>query len=323
MKKLIFCSLLLLILDAVRAASFTLEDTISLPGVKGRIDHFGIDREGCRLFVAALGNNTVEVVSLKDKEVIHSIKGLAEPQGIFFVTETNRIYVANGGDGTVKLFDGANCVQTDSISLGDDADNVRYDAEAKQVLVGYGGGSLATIDIKSGKIVSDVKLPVHPESFQLEPGGSRAYVNIPKAHKIAVIDRAQNKVIDEWSIGLAGANFPMALDGSNHRLFVGCRTPSRLLIFDTQSGKEVAKLDLHGDCDDLFYDGERKQIYASCGEGYLDVFAQADADHYSLKEAFKTESKARTCYFDGDRIYLAVPLKSEQAAKILSYKINL
>jgi hypothetical protein len=321
MKKLAVCSILLLV-GCAHAASLTLEATIPLPGVKGRIDHFGLDRDGGRLFVAALGNNTLEVISLKEKKVIRSITDLSEPQGIVFVAETNRLYVANGGDGTLRLFDASTYTQSALIPLGDDADNVRYDAAAKQILVGYGSGALATVDAKSGKVVGDVKLPVHPESFQLERGRSRAYVNIPNAHKIAVIDRAQQKVVDEWSIGFAAANFPMALDESTHRLFIGCRLPSRLLVFDTQSGMEVAKLDLHGDCDDLFFDGGRNQIYASCGQGYIDIFRQLDANHYALKESVKTESKARTSCFNGDCIYLAVPLKGEESAKILCYKLT-
>jgi hypothetical protein len=121
---------------------------------------------------------------------------------------------------------------------------------------------------------------------------------------------------------MTAGNFPMTLDEANHRLMIACRVPARLLVFDTQSGKEVAKLDLHGDCDDLFYDAARRQLYASCGEGFIDVFSQADADHYALKEAVKTEHKARTCFFDGERVYLAVPLSGNRPAQVQVYRVE-
>jgi len=144
-------------------------------------------------------------------------------------------------------------------------------------------------------------------------------VNIPGSHTIAVVDRSSRQVTGHWSLGPVGANFPMALDEANHRAFVGCRAPARLLVFATESGKQIATLNLHGDCDDVFFDAARHQIYASCGEGYIDVFAQADADHYSLREAVKTTPKARTCFFDGGHIYLAVPRQNGTDAHLAVY----
>jgi hypothetical protein len=303
------------------ASTFMLERTIPLPNVNGRIDHFGIDHDGGRLFVAALGNNTVEVVDLKAGKAVHSIAGLAEPQGIFFVPELNRLFVANGADGTLRIFDGTSLAPTISLPLGDDADNVRYDAAAKQILVGYGSGALAILDAAKGEKIADIALSAHPESFQLEKQGHRIFVNVPRSLEVAVIDREQKKVISTWSVG-AAANFPMALDETAHRLVVGCRIPARLVVLDAESGKEIARLKLHGDCDDLFYDSARHQIYASCGEGFIDVFSQTDADHYALKEAFATVGKARTGYFDGEFLYLAVPRRGDQPAEIRCYRVN-
>ena len=115
----------------------------------------------------------------------------------------------------------------------------------------------------------------------------------------------------------------MALDEADHRVFIGCRLPARLLVFDTEAGKEIAKLDLHGDCDDVFYDPARRQIYASCGEGFIDIFTQTDADHYGLKESIPMVRKARTCFWTGDHLYLAVPRRGDQAAEIRDYTIGL
>jgi DNA-binding beta-propeller fold protein YncE len=304
------------------AATLTMEQTIPLPGVEGRIDHFSLDAVGHRLFVAALGNNTVEVVNLDDGKVMHSIAGLAEPQGVYYLGELNRLYVANGGDGVVRVYDGKTFAAVTTIATDDDADNLRYDAAAKRLYVGHGKGALSAIDVVSNTVVGTVPLKGHPESFQLEKPGAGIFVNVPGAHHIAVIDRDKKSVVSTWSMGLAAANFPMALDEPNHRLMVACRVPARLIVFDTASGKEITKLDLHGDCDDLFFDAARHQIYASCGEGFIDVFTQTDADHYALKEAIKTENKARTCFFDGDRFYLAVPKRGERPAEVRCYRVE-
>jgi YVTN family beta-propeller protein len=317
-------ALLLLIAVTVtaQAETLTLTRTIPLPKVEGRIDHFSLDAEGSRLFVAALGNNTVEVVDLKAGSVAHSVSGLSEPQGVCYVHEYNRLYVANGGDGALRVFDGTTFAPVTVITFGDDADNVRYDATAKLIYVGYGSGALGIVDAAKNVVVGNIPLDGHPESFQLEPNGSRVFINVPGAHTITVADRATKKATGQWSLGMVAANFPMALDEASHRAFVCSRTPARLLVYDTRSGTQLAKLDLHGDCDDVFYDAKRHQIYASCGQGFIDVFTQTDADHYILKEAVATTAKARTCFFDGQDIYLAVPRRDQRAAEIRCYHVN-
>jgi YVTN family beta-propeller protein len=294
--------------------------TIPLDGVEGRIDHMAFDPAGKRLFICALGNNTVEVVDLTQSKVVRSLSGFSEPQGVCFVPEFNLLAVANGGDGRVAFFNGKDFSPLDSLSLGDDADNVRYDTAHKTIVVGYGSGALAVIDPATRKVVSTIPLSSHPESFQIDTSGARIYVNVPNAHTVSVIDVAQKKVTGSYSLGLVAANFPMALDESNHRLFVGCRIPARLLVFDTTTGNKVATLNLHGDCDDVFYDASKRQIYASCGEGYLDIFAQSDADHYSLKQAVPTASGARTSFFDGEKVYVVVPHRGNQPAELRIYQ---
>jgi DNA-binding beta-propeller fold protein YncE len=303
------------------AESLKLAQTIQLPGVEGRIDHLSIDVAGSRLFIAALGNNSVEVVDLKAGKVVRSLTGLSEPQGVLYIPAVNRLYVANGGDGALRVFDGATFAPLAAIPLGKDADNVRYDEENKEIYVGYGSGALARVNIETNTLLSRISLSAHPESFQLEANGSRIFVNVPGSHKVTVVDRSTGKELAHWSLGLAAANFPLALDESNHRAFVGCRLPSRLLVFDTMSGKEVAKLELNGDCDDIFYDSVRRQIYASCGEGFINVFSQSDADHYSLKSVTKTAPKARTCLFRDSQIFLAIPKSAGRPAEIHCYDL--
>ncbi len=301
-----------------------LVQTIPLPNVSGRIDHLSIDLKGERLFVAALGNNTVEVLDLKAGKDIHSISGLSEPQGVLFVPESNKLFVTNGGNGRCDIFDSNSFAEINQIDLLSDADNIRYESRSSTAVVGYGDGWLRFIDAPSGKATGSIQLDGHPEAFQLESSGSKIFVNIPSANQIAVVDRRQQKVVSTWLMTKALANFPMALDESQHRLFVGSRLPAKLNILDTETGKSVASLDVVGDVDDIFYDAGHKLIFAIGGEGDIDVFSQQDADHYQLLTSVPTASGARTGLWvpELNRLYVAVPRQGAQAAKIQIYELK-
>lgn len=298
-------------------APLKLEKTIELSGVQGRIDHMSIDVKGQRLFVSALGNNTVEVIDLKGGKRTNTISGLQEPQGVLYVPSNDRLYVASGKDGTVKIFDGTSFQLLKTIEYGDDADNLRYDSSRQRIYVGYGSGALGELDAE-GQKVKEIKLDAHPESFQLEKNSARIYVNLPKSRKVAVVDRAKRSVVTTWGTGLSLANYPMALDESDHRLFVVTRFPARLLVFDTESGKVVQKLSAVGDCDDVFFDEARKRIYASGGEGAISVFEQQDPDHYREVTRIPTIKGARTSFFSPElsRLYLAVRQQGSTPAMI-------
>jgi YVTN family beta-propeller protein len=151
---------------------FKLETTIPMADVQGRIDHRSIDVKGQRLFVAALGNNSLEVIDLKENKRVHSVPGLAEPQGIAYIPSSNLLFVANGKDGSVREFDTASWKMLTSIPFGDDADNLRLDPSKDHIWVGYGGGALGEFDQKGTKL-ANFKLDAHPESFRLEKNGSR------------------------------------------------------------------------------------------------------------------------------------------------------
>ena len=300
----------------------SLVKTIDLPGVQGRIDHLAIDTAARRLFVAALGNNTVEVLDVKEDRYLKSLPGFREPQGIAFVPDLKLIAVANGqGDG-VQVVDAADFRVVKSVRLGDDADNVRYDAAARRLLVGFGSGALAAVDPAAGQALGQVKLPGHPESFQLERSGPRTYVNVPTAEQIAVVDRTAMKVMATWPVTSAKSNYPMALDEANQRLFVGCRRPAKVLVYDTTTGREVGSIDIVGDTDDLWYDGSRKRLYVSGGEGFIDVLQEQDANRFTRLARVPTAAGARTSLFvaDQNRLYLAVPHRGGQKAEIRIYE---
>jgi len=294
-----------------------LEKTVELPDVQGRIDHMSVDVKGQRLFVSALGNNTVEVIGLREGKRIKTLGGLKEPQGVLYVADGDRLYVASGKDGSVKILDGTSYALLKTIEYGDDADNLRYDSRHQRVYVGYGSGAMAEIDNQGNK-TGEIKLDAHPESFQLNKDDSRIYVNLPGSHKVAVLDLDKHSIVTKWGTGMAFANYPMTLDETDHRLFVVTRMPARLLVFDTESGKIIQSLPVVGDCDDVFYDKARKRIYASGGDGAISVVDQKDADHYAEAERISTVKGARTSFFspDLDRFFLAVRRQGSQPAAV-------
>ena len=310
--------------EAIHAQQLKLNQTIALAGVEGRIDHFAFDLNGERLFVCALGNNSVEVVDLRTGERIHSISGLGSPQGVVYVPALDRIFVANDQGGICKIFDAKSFQQSGEINLTDDADNVRYDNIERKIYVGFGNGGIAVINSADGKQIGSIKLSAHPDAFEIEKHGTRVFVNVPNARHVAVIDREKGQVVATWKTDLAFANFPMALDEANHRLFIGCRLPSRLLVLNTNSGDVVAKVDISGDVDEIFYDDKRHRAYAVCGAGKIDIIEQTDPNTFKRSGTVQTADGARTGLFipERDTLFVAVPHRESQNAEIRAYHVD-
>ena len=298
---------------------------IPLSNVEGRLDHLAADLQAQRLFVAARGNNTLEVLDLKTGTWTRRVSGLREPQGVTFLPEVNQVVVTNGADGVCAWFDGDSFQRLRDVKLSSDADNVRYDPVTQQLYIGYGNGGVGIMNAVDGRIIGNITLSGHPESFQLERSGARMFVNVPGANQIAVVDREQRRTIAVWANATAStANFPMALDETRHRLFVGFRAPVQLVAFDTESGASVASLDSVGDADEVFYDAQRKRIYVSGGEGFLQVIQQVDANTYRSLAKIPTAPGARTALFVPERhqLYLAVPRRGTQRAEIRVYDVQ-
>jgi DNA-binding beta-propeller fold protein YncE len=316
------CAAIVLVASVLTAAQepLALVRSIELPGVEGRIDHLSFDAALERLFVAALGNGSVEVVNIASGTRERSLVGFHEPQGLQVLPEQEAIAVANGASGDLQILDGASLQISKTISLSSDADNLRYDRASKRLYVGHGNGALSVIDTVAWKVLGKIPLSGHPESFQLETAGTRAFVNVPDAGHIAVLDRAAMKVLTTWPVTTAKANYPMALDEAGHRLFIGCRRPAKLLVYNTSTGRQIDSVDISGDTDDLFYDANRKRVYVSCGEGFLDVLA-LDNGRLTRTAHIATAAGARTSLFVGqqNRLFLAVPHRGVQKAEIRVY----
>jgi YVTN family beta-propeller protein len=290
---------------------------IPLAGVERRIDHLAVDPAGKRLFVAALGNGTLEVLDVGAGKRIHSIPGLKEPQGVAFLPPLHRVVVAMRG-GAVAAFDDASYEQTATMPNMGDADNLRYDAAADQLYVGYGEGSIGIIQPSDLKLIASIPVGGHPESFRLEENGPRVFVNVPPRREIVVLDRRQRSILKHIPLGSFADNYPMSLDESGHRLFVGVRQPAQLLVFDTVSGKRIGAVPCVGDTDDLFFDARRQRVYVIGGQGFVDVFDAASSGKYDRLAHIATRSGARTGLWSNelDRLFVAWPARDGHPAAI-------
>lgn len=298
---------------AAEPATLELLQTIALKGKAGRLDHLAIDRKHDRLFVANLSNDSLDIVDLKAGKVLKQISEQKKIQGIAYAEDLDRLYVGNGIDGTCNVFDGRDYKLLKSVPFPG-ADNVRYLASRHLVYVGHAERTLSAFDAQTYEIKARIPLPGRPEGFQLETKRPRLYLNTVDPTRLVVIDTEKNEVLHRHALKLADRAYPMAVDESNHRLFLGCRNKPSVVVVDSESGREIASVAIPEDIDDLFYDPKNKRLYASCGAGALAVIHQRDADHYQTIETIPTAKLARTCFFDaaGERLYLLVPRQEDE-----------
>lgn len=323
--------------DAPTPAPLVLTATLGLGDVAGRIDHLVLDAEGRRLAVAALAHGTVVIVDPAARKVVHGIEGLAEPQGVAWRPD-GRLLVTTGGDGRLRVVDATTWACLDEVEVGDDADNVRLLGD--RVYVGAGSGWIAAVSsaaevlprvgagLRAREVLvstPSVRLGGHPESFQVEVRKDvvRAYVNVPgTVAQVAVLEGpgALDRLVATWTLAGVAANYPMALDAPRHRLFVGCRRPARLLVLDTETGATTASSDLSGDVDDLWWDEAASRLYASCGEGFVDVFAPTGAA-WTRTHRVATRQGARTSLFvpGTGTLFVAVPRLGDEPAEVRVY----
>jgi DNA-binding beta-propeller fold protein YncE len=301
----------------------SLTATINLQNVKGGFDLMAIDSAGQRLFLAAEDNHTVEVIDIKNNQVITSLPDFNEPKWIVYRPESDRLYIATGGDGKVAVLNGTTYMPIKSFSFKEKCNNLRFDSALQQLCVGVGKtfGSIGIIDVKHDKIISEIPLADFPKQFELD--GDHIYVNIPSKNSIAVINRTAGKVIANWPVTESTGNVPMALDKMHHRLFVACE-PGKFIVFNTETGKSIASLTISKNADGIYLDAKRSLIYISCGEGFIEVIQQKDADTYLSVEKIETVKGAGTSLYSTafSKLFLAVPQTESNPAELRVYTAN-
>ena len=308
-----------------------LVETIPMPGVQGRLDHSAADVKGKRLFVAALGDNqnTVEVIDLKSSKRVASIPGQSKPQGVFYSADFKKLFVANGTDGTCKIFDANTLKLIDSLTVGGDADHVGYDPATKYLYVGGGdakAGVLSVFDTRTNKHVEDIKTDARPGGIKFDKASGRIFVTLAGATNLGVVDKEKRQQVATWPVSGVQGNVALAFDEKGHRLFAGSRTPPMISVFDIASGKQISQVEGIAGIDDLWYDARHKRLYASGGRGvdvgYVYVYRAKSADEYELAGKISTAAGAGTSLWvpEMNRLYVAAPADDKQDARVMVFE---
>jgi WD40 repeat protein len=340
MRKLLRISLALLTLflaslvglSAQDKESLRLVQTIPMPNVKGRIDHMDVDVKGKRLFVAGLENGSLEVIDLQAGKWSKSIPGFKKTQGIAYVPSLNKVFVASGDDGMLRVFRGDTLELLNAIKLDLGPNRVAYDPRAEVVYVGYGGkdagkdyGEVGIIDAKTDKHLGDVKVEAHPAELLLDKSGKTLFVFVSTASKVQVVDTKKRQVVSTWSVS-SQRNGDGAFDEKTYRLFIGTRTPPQMIAMDSRTGKEVANIPTVEGMDGVYFDAAHKRVYVSGGRdndvGYVFAYQQRDADHYETMGKISTTSGAGTSFWSPElnRYYVGAPAHGNEEAAILVFE---
>jgi DNA-binding beta-propeller fold protein YncE len=305
--------------------------TERIPSISGHFDRFGLDLKGRRLFVTPEDNGTVEVYNLATGKFEHSIGGIGMAHGVLFRSDLNRIYVTDGTDGLLRIFDGKTYQLLKTTKLLIDADSIGYDAKTHDLYIANGGKDagldyclLSIVNTDTGDHVGDIKIDgARLEQMVLEESGPRLFINITDKREVGVIDRNKRQVVATWPVTEGEINAAIGLDEKDHRLLVGCRS-GQLVVFDTETGKPVAVLPISPGADDMTYDPVRKRIYVPCAEGFVDVFEQSDPDHYRRIGKIATGPMGKTGILVSslNRYFVAVPQHGKTDAEILVFRVQ-
>jgi DNA-binding beta-propeller fold protein YncE len=297
---------------------------VPVPGYMGRIDHFS--GNGDMVYFSIVGSNGVVIENWDEGRVVGFIRGVPEPQGVLYVPGFDKIFAASA-QGRIYIFNGKTHKLEKSVDFGADADNLRWDPVRKLVLVGFGeeDGGIASIDPATEQRVGAVlKTGSHPESFQIELHGPMVYVNCP--HDAGQVVEAINRDTGQatkWPLHGVSGNYAMALDEANHRLFTVTRRIPMLIVFNTETGEQVAIVPgIVGESDDVYFDAVRKRIYVISGQGYVSVVQQIDPDRYGLIANVPTKVGARTGYWDAREgvLYIGVQAQGDAPAQMLRFE---
>jgi DNA-binding beta-propeller fold protein YncE len=314
-------------------ATLRLVQTIPIPKVQGRFDHIEVDVQGKRLFVAGVESGSVEVLDLSAGKWMRSIPGFKGPTEMCYVPELNKLFVVSRDDGMVRVFRGDSLELIDSLKLELGANRAFYDPASQYLYVGYGGklagfsySRIGIIDARSDKLLGDmIDQELQSSQILMDNGTRRIFAAVPEHGRIDVFDAKDRQLVLTWATG--GEAGDIALDQTHHRLFVATRNPPQMMIvFDSDSGQEVASLPAEGRMNGVYYDDRNKRIYVTCGRdlpsGFVFVYQQKDPDHYDLIDKVPSGPGAGTSLWlaQSNRFYVAVPAHEKQEAAILVFE---
>jgi DNA-binding beta-propeller fold protein YncE len=304
--------------------SLTATGTISLPNIPGRLDHMAFSAGLKLLVVTARANNSIAVANTTSMKLDRIIGGFSLPNWVALVNQDRALVVTNGGNGTVSIIDPLRFGALARVDLSSNADNLVVDPTTSRLYVGYGNGGVAVIDMTNWKVVQSIPLIGHPEAMRVEENGSLLFVNVPAGNYVAVLNKTNGQTLGNWPLTNATGVFPMAFDEAHHILFVGSRSPAKLIMINTLSGAEIAELAIPGDADDMFYDPGNGCVYVSSGDGYITAVKEVTPNSFRLAQSIQTFSGARTALLDARSglYFLAVPQSQNASARVIVYHVG-
>ena len=312
------------------APAVAFQHSITLTGVSGKFDHFAIDLAGNRLFAAATGNHSVEVIDLATGKVAQSITGLSKPHGLAWIAATQTLYVADGALAELRQYRGSPLALAGTLKLSDDADDMVYSEAGKLLFVGHGGsdsvpGRIAVVDTVSFQIKAEIPVATHPEALDIDLEHQRIFANIADSGEVAVIDGADRSAPRSWKLKGADHNVPLAYDSQYSVLYVACRAPAVLLALDGSTGIELARIPIAAGADDLFYDQAGNRVYVITGAGEVDIVQADSRKALRLLGKVSTAAGAKTALFVPSQslLYVGVPAVAPAPSEVRVYSTQL
>jgi hypothetical protein len=304
------------------ASGLKFQQTITLPGVKGKFDHFAMDEAGKRLFAAAAGNQSVEVIDLTTGKVVDSLKGFGKPHGLAWIAGTGTLFVSDGGKAELAIYSGSPLKRVKTISLSEDADDMVYDPATGLLYVGHGGtnaanpAQIAIVDAKDQSLVTNLHVATHPEALELDSKNDRIFANIADAGQVVVIDGKTHTINATWTLESAKDNTPLAYDEADDVLLIGCRAPAKIIALNGRSGSTLSTLTSSAGADDLFFDPTTRRAYLISGEGAIDAVELAADGTLKPVAVTHTVTGAKTGLLDprSGLLYIGIPGTTAPAA---------
>jgi DNA-binding beta-propeller fold protein YncE len=273
-------------------------------GGEGGWDYVTAHPAARRLYVSR--GTHVMVVDMDSGKVIGDIPGTDGVHGIALAPELKKGFTSNGRSGTVTVFELPSLAVTGTIKVtGENPDAILYEPVSRRVFTFNGRGKNVTaIDATTLAVVGTLPVGGKPE-FAASDAAGVVYVNVEDTAEVVAFDARTLAVKGRWPLAPCEDPTGLALDPKSKRLFAGCRNKI-LAILSAADGKMVGTVPIGEGCDAVAFDPDTDLVFASNGDGTLNVVKEMAPGAYAAVETVTTKKGARTMALDAKthRIFL-------------------
>jgi DNA-binding beta-propeller fold protein YncE len=304
--------------------------TTRIVGLPNHFDHLTPDLKNNRLFVVPEDNKSIEVYNIRTGKFVHSIKGIGVGHSVVYRADIDRIFVTDGSDGDLKIFNGTTYELLKKVPLLADSDATGYDPNTHYLYIADGGLDaklnytfLEIVNTDTGEKVGQIKIDSNRlEAMAVEKAGTRLFLNMTEKNSIGVIDRKKNVVAAVWPL-TCKVNASVAIDEKNHRLFAACRD-GNMNVLDSATGKVLQNLPIGTGVDDMTFDPASQRVYVATGEGFVNIFKETDPDHYQAIGKIPTGPLGKTGILVPaiKEYFVAVPPHGTKCAEVMVFAVQ-